>query len=71
MSEITTPTAEEIIAMPDCSTWLRNSLITALNRDPIDAANDAEMLALVLAARAGAIMATDAARLGIRNTPQS
>lgn len=47
------PTADEILNDPSASHWLQNALRQALDRDPVDAANDAEILAAVLAARAG------------------
>jgi len=47
------PTIEEILTDPSASNWLREALRNALDRDPVDAANDAEVLAAVLAARAG------------------
>lgn len=43
---------EEILKDPSTSGWLRGALSTALLRDPVDAANDAEVLAVVLGARA-------------------
>lgn len=49
-------TAEEIIADPATSTWLKEALSTALARDPVDAANDADYLAAILDARAEAAM---------------
>lgn len=49
------PTIETVLADPSCSNWLRNALTTALTRDPVDAANDAEVMAKLLAARADAI----------------
>lgn len=42
---------EQVLASPATSTWLRNSLTAALQRDPIDAANDAEALSELLSAR--------------------
>lgn len=39
-------------ADPSASQWLKSSLRSALQRDPVDAANDAELLALILAKRA-------------------
>lgn len=36
---------------PETSMWLKESLSRALERDPVDAANDAEMLAGLLAKR--------------------
>jgi hypothetical protein len=40
-----------VLASPATSTWLRNALTEALQRDPIDAANDAEALSELLSAR--------------------
>ena len=40
-----------ILADPATSFWLKSSLRLALSRDPVDAANDAEVLARVLAQR--------------------
>lgn len=47
----TTPTAAELLADPASSKWVRLALRSALDRDPVDAANDAEVLARVLARR--------------------
>lgn len=47
------PAADTVLADPAASTWLRNTLTHALTCDPVDAANDAEILARVLAARVG------------------
>ena len=41
---------------PAASRWLRNALRAALDRDPVDAANDAEILGEVLNARAEAVL---------------
>lgn len=46
-------TADTILADPSASFWIKSALRTALDRDPVDAANDADVLAAVLAARAG------------------
>lgn len=45
------PSPAELIASPSTSFWLRDSLLAALGRDPVDAAADAEMLSQVLSAR--------------------
>lgn len=48
------PTANDIQAIlndPATSDWLKRSLEEALTRDPVDAADDAEQLAEVLASR--------------------
>jgi hypothetical protein len=37
---------------PGASYWLKNALIEAINRDPIDAAQDAEVLSRILKLRA-------------------
>src|SRR5215469_1477681 len=42
------PPIPEILADPAASTWLKNALREALSRDPVDAANDAEVLAKLL-----------------------
>ena len=40
---------EEILRDPTASSWLKYALCSALRRDPVDAANDAEILAQLLA----------------------
>lgn len=42
------PTVEDLLKDPSTSVWLRIALTSALQRDPVDAANDAEILATVL-----------------------
>lgn len=42
------PNVEEILRDPEISPWLRSALTGALNRDPVDAAADATLLASVL-----------------------
>lgn len=49
--QASTTKAEEILSAPDASFWLKTALQSALLRDPVDAANDAEVLAAVLADR--------------------
>jgi hypothetical protein len=46
--DVSLPTAIEILHDPASSTWLKQALASALCRDPVDAANDAEVLASVL-----------------------
>jgi hypothetical protein len=46
---------ETILSSPATSTWLKNALASALGRDPVDAVNDAELLATVLRNRHDAI----------------
>lgn len=42
------PTIEEVLLDPSASFWLKAALRSALARDPVDAANDAEVLVLLL-----------------------
>lgn len=42
---------EAVIGCAATSTWLRDALRAALARDPVDAANDAELLSDLLARR--------------------
>jgi hypothetical protein len=42
------PTIEEVLRDPSASFWLKAALRSALGRDPVDAANDAEVLARLL-----------------------
>lgn len=37
-------TIEQVLKDPACSSWFRNALKSALDRDPVDAANDAALL---------------------------
>jgi hypothetical protein len=50
------PGVEDILGDPAASFWLKDTLHSALRRDPVDAANDAEMLALLLDARCHKIL---------------
>lgn len=50
------PDADAILSSPDTSTWLKDALRAALERDPVDAANDAELLCSVLAGRCAAAL---------------
>lgn len=52
-----------ILNGPGTSSWMKVALSTALERDPVDAVNDAELLAMVLAHRARQI--SEAARAEI------
>lgn len=42
------PAIEEVLRDPSASFWLKAALRSALVRDPVDAANDAEVLARLL-----------------------
>ena len=50
------PEIEEVLADPAASFWLRAALRSALARDPVDAANDAEVLARLLDRRCRSIL---------------
>ncbi len=52
-------------AAPSLSYSFCTALTSALERDPVDAANDAGLLALVLDRRASAVLATSQAELMI------
>lgn len=49
-------TIEGILADPAASFWLKAALRSALSRDPVDAANDAEILAQLLQHRCQSIL---------------
>jgi hypothetical protein len=38
------PAIERVLRDPAASFWLKKTLLSALTRDPVDAANDAEVL---------------------------
>jgi hypothetical protein len=42
------PSVETLLRDPSTSFWMRNALVSAMSRDPVDSANDAELLAKVL-----------------------
>ena len=44
-------TIQQVINDATSSTWIKTSLIAALHRDPVDAANDADILAHLLSKR--------------------
>lgn len=47
---------EDILRDPAASFWLKDVLRSALSRDPVDAANDAELLARLLEERCRSIL---------------
>jgi len=49
MSNKQTSEVRAVLADPGASDWLKTALTTALDRDPVDATNDAEILAGLLA----------------------
>jgi hypothetical protein len=42
------PTLQQVLDSPSTSNWLKNALRSAIQRDCVDAANDAEVLAALL-----------------------
>ena len=48
---------DDVLNDPTISNWLKSALGSALNRDPLDATNDAEMLFLILSRRLGELFA--------------
>jgi hypothetical protein len=56
----------QILNGPGVSKWMRLALSTALTRDPVDAANDAALLAMVLDRRAQEIATQAMADLAIK-----
>jgi hypothetical protein len=49
------PDLDAILNNPSASLWLKDALRSALQRDPVDAARDAELLAVVLISRCPAV----------------
>ncbi len=47
--------ARRVTDDPAASDWLKNALLEAINRDPVDAAGDAEVLSRILKLRAAAV----------------
>jgi hypothetical protein len=50
------PRIDEVLADPAASLWLQTALRSALCRDPVDAANDSEILARLLRERCDQIL---------------
>ncbi len=48
---------DDVLNDPTISNWLKSALSSALNRDLLDATNDAEMLFLILSRRLGELFA--------------
>jgi hypothetical protein len=53
-------TADEVLADPAASDWLKRSLLSALKRNPVDAVNDAQASLPVRRRRVAAIECPDA-----------
>jgi hypothetical protein len=50
------PEVAAVLGDPAASSWFKTSLCSALSRDPVDAANDGEVLAQLLERRCRAIL---------------
>jgi len=50
------PSIDAVLADPAASYWLKTALRSALGRDPVDAANDSEVLARLLVERCDKIL---------------
>jgi hypothetical protein len=48
---------DDVLNDPTISNWLKLALGSALNRDPLDATNDAEILFFILSTRLGELFA--------------
>lgn len=55
----TSAAAEQQLADPASSSWLKSALQSALTRDPVDALNDALVLAATLEAHLRSVMELD------------
>jgi hypothetical protein len=53
------PSISEVLSDPTASVWLKTALHSALCRDPVDAANDSEILARLLERRCNQILFDD------------
>jgi hypothetical protein len=51
---------DDVLNDPTISDWLKWALRSALNRDPLDVTNDAEILFLILSQRLGELFAEHA-----------
>ena len=52
-----TPSIDDMLTDPTTSFWLKDALRAALERDPVDASNDAALLCALLNAGADVILA--------------
>jgi hypothetical protein len=50
------PSIDEVLGDPAASYWLKTALRSALDRDPVDAANDSDILARLLEGRCDKIL---------------
>lgn len=55
---------DEILQSQDVSYWLKDAIKAAMQRDPVDALNDAELLVKVLRRRVGKLLSNVASVSG-------
>ncbi len=55
---------EDVLRNPAASRWLRVSIQSALDRDPVDVASDARLLATLLEARADRVLSASMEAVG-------
>jgi hypothetical protein len=58
----------EILKDPSLSDWMRTAMLSALDRDPVDAGNDAGLLSIFLDRRVSEISSLSLADLAIFKT---
>jgi hypothetical protein len=64
------PTTREILSDPTTSNWMKRALTEALLLDPVDAANEAEVLTLVLSERADNLLKGGEVMTSDKHTPR-
>jgi hypothetical protein len=64
-------TLEDVLRDPAASLWLKDTLGSALTRDPVDAANDAELLAHLLEERCRLILLRGTTSLDAQSQPSA
>ena len=62
--------ARRVTEDPAASDWLKNALLEAINRDPVDAAGDAEILYRILKLRAAAVQKGSERPSATRSSPK-
>ncbi|POZ50658.1 hypothetical protein [Methylovulum psychrotolerans] len=61
------PSCEDILNNPFASFWIKSALRCALDRDPVDALNDAELLVSALQENIASRLPTDGTLLFMKN----
>jgi hypothetical protein len=63
--------ARRVTDDPAASDWLKNALLEAINRDPVDAAGDAEVLCRILKQRAAVVQKGSERPSTTRSSPKA